>query len=204
MALFDRNGGSVWSGISIFDMIEFLHDHCSKGLKGYYHNWNQCGYHYDEFNDAEGQSYFRELINPILKDYENGFEVSENGELLILSESGLDNLFKANLPTGEKENVADRIQKASIKFRRHNASLDDRRLVVRELADVLEFLKPSIKKVLNKKDENDLFNIANNFGIRHHNADQQTDYDKAIWCSWMFYFYLATLHTVMRLINKQK
>jgi hypothetical protein len=47
------------------------------------------------------------------------------------------------------------------------------------LLDVLEFLRPAIKQHLNKKDENDIFNIAN-FGIRHHNKDQQTEYDKAI------------------------
>ena len=48
------------------------------------------------------------------------------------------------------------------------------------------------------KDENDLFNIANNFGIRHHNDKQKTGYDAALWLSWMFYFYLATIHVVVR------
>ena len=56
---------------------------------------------------------------------------------------------------------------------------------------------------LNKKDENDIFNIANNFGIRHHNKDQQTEYDKAIWYSWIFYYYLATVHAVLRMTNKK-
>ena len=74
---------------------------------------------------------------------------------------------------------------------------------IRELADVLEFIRPAIKEHLNKKDENDIFNIANNFGIRHHNKDQQTEYDKAIWYSWIFYYYLATLHAVLRMTNKK-
>lgn len=187
-----------------FDIVEFLHDHCSKGLNGFYHNWNQCGYHYKEFNDQEGQKYFRELLNPILKEYQNGFEVSDQGEILILSDTGLSNLFNADIPTNDKENITKRINSAITKFRRHKSTLDDRRVAVRELADVLEFLKPDIKKSLNKKDESDLFNIANNFGIRHHNADQQTEYDKAIWYSWIFYFYLATLHTILRLLNKKK
>ena len=193
-----------YSEDDLFDMLEFLHDHCSKGLDGHYHSWNQCGYHYENFNDVEGQRYFRELMNPLLKEFQNGYEISEQGEILILSETGLSNLFEADIPTNDKENVTERINTAIAKFRRHKSTLDDRRAAVRELADVLEFLKPEIKKTLNRKDESDLFNIANNFGIRHHNSDQQTEYDKAIWYSWIFYFYLATLHTILRLTNKKK
>jgi hypothetical protein len=80
--------------------------------------------------------------------------------------------------------------------------MDERRDAVRDLADVLEFLRPQAKAVLASKDEADLFNLANNFGIRHHNAGQKTDYDPAIWLSWAFYYYLATIHAVTRLIEK--
>lgn len=186
-----------------FDVIEFLHDHCSKGLNGHYHSWNNCGYHYEEFNDIEGQKHFRELLNPILREYKDGFEISESGEILILSDNGLSNLFEADIPTNDKENISNKINSAILKFRRHKSTLDDRREAIRELADVLEFLRPAIKEHLNKKDESDLFNIANNFGIRHYNKDQQTEYDKAIWYSWIFYYYLATLHAVLRMTNKK-
>lgn len=186
-----------------FDVIEFLHDHCSKGLNGHYHNWNNCGYHYEEFNDIEGQKHFREQLNPILREYKDGFEISESGEILILSDNGLSNLFEVDIPTTDKDNISNKINSAILKFRRHKSTLDDRREAIRELADVLEFIRPSIKEHLNKKDENDIFNIANNFGIRHHNKDQQTEYDKAIWYSWIFYYYLATLHAVLRMTNKK-
>lgn len=186
-----------------FDVLEFLHDHCSKGLNGHYHNWNNCGYHYEEFNDVEGQKHFRELLNPILREYKEGFEISNDGEILVLSDDGLSNLFEADIPTKDKENISNKIGSSIIKFRRYKSTLDDRREAIRELADVLEFLKPAIKQHLNKKDENDIFNIANNFGIRHHNKDQQTEYDKAIWYSWIFYYYLATLHALLRMTNKK-
>jgi len=74
---------------------------------------------------------------------------------------------------------------------------------IRNLADVLEFLRPRLEKVMTKKDENDLFNIANNFGIRHHNDSQKTNYEKSVWFSWMFYSYLTTIHAVVRLLNKE-
>ena len=69
---------------------------------------------------------------------------------------------------------------------------------------MLEYLRPKMKTLLTKSDENDLFNIANNFGIRHHNAKQKTSYDTAIWLSWMFYFYLATLHVILRKIDSDR
>lgn len=78
----------------------------------------------------------------------------------------------------------------------------DRRDAVRDLADVLESLRSEAKTVLTKRDEADLFNLANNFGIRHFNAQQKMEYDQDIWLSWMFYYYLATIHAVTRLIER--
>jgi len=80
--------------------------------------------------------------------------------------------------------------------------LDEKKDAIRDLADVLEYLRPRLKDVLSSKDENDLFNLANNFGIRHHNANQKTDYDKEIWYPWMFYYYLATIRACISLLRK--
>ncbi len=65
-------------------------------------------------------------------------------------------------------------------------------------------MRPRLKTVLTTSDEADLFNIANNFGIRHYNQKQKTDYDEAIWLSWIFYYYLATIHAAIRLIEKHE
>ncbi len=73
---------------------------------------------------------------------------------------------------------------------------------MKELVAVLEFLRPKVKKVLVKADENDLFNLANNFGIRHHNEKQKTDYEQEIWLNWMFYYYLATIDAVIKLVKR--
>ncbi|MCX5545193.1 hypothetical protein M3A49_38100 [Paraburkholderia sp. CNPSo 3076] len=69
---------------------------------------------------------------------------------------------------------------------------------------MLEFIRNEAKAVLTSQDEADLFQLANNFGIRHHRKDQKTDYDSSIWLSWMFYYYLATIHACFRLIEKAK
>jgi hypothetical protein len=188
----------------IFDVIELLYDLISKPLDGNYHSWNDCGWHYDTFNKEEGRKEFRYEINDFLKDYQDGWELSESGEILSKGDEGLNNLYKASLPEFDSDNVNDKVKNAILKFRRHKSSIDERKEAVRELADVLEFLRPQVKQELLPKDEGDLFNIANNFGIRHHNLIQKKEYDKAVWLSWIFYIYLSTIHLVTRLINKDK
>lgn len=200
--LYPINTKADYSEEDIFDLIEFLYDHVSKPLKGDYHSWNDCGWHWETFDINAGRAEFRAEINSFLRDYSGGWELSDTGEILAMGDRGLENLFEASLPSLDLKNVSARVEAAMHKYRRYRSSMEDRRDAVRSLADVLEFLRPQLKDVLTKKDEADLFTIANRFGIRHHDTEQQTDYDPAIWLSWMFYYYLATIHAATRLIAK--
>lgn len=143
--------------------------------------------------------------------HKEGYELSENGEILELPENGLENLFVENLPIYDPDNVEQRVESAIKKFRSYRSSLDEKHDAIRDLADVLEFLRPKIKELAEKSkpDEQYLYkftentyDIANNCGIRHHNNKQKQDYDKDIWYNWIFYYYLATIHTFVRLIKK--
>jgi len=191
-----------YSEDDLFDMIEFLHDHTSKGIDGNYHQYNQCGWHYTKFDPRAGREIFRQEVNDILADYGRGFELSSDGEILTLAEDEFAPLLSADVPHADGANVRDRVEAAKLKYRRR--ALSERKDAIRDLADVLEFLRGEAKSVLDSKDEADLFQLANNFGIRHHRKDQKTDYDSSIWLSWMFYYYLATVHACLRLIEKSK
>jgi hypothetical protein len=74
------------------------------------------------------------------------------------------------------------------------------------MADVFEWLKKAknLAGVLDKKDESVIFDLANNFAVRHHNPNQKINYDRAIWYSWIFHFYLATYHAAVRLLIKHE
>lgn len=185
------------------DVIEFLYQYVSKPIDGTMHSYNQCGMHWETFNKKEGQNTYREKVNTVLEHYKNKYELSQNGEVLHKPEAGFENIFNADMPSKD-ENIVERINAATTNYRRHGSSIDDRRQAVRDLADVLEYLRPQVQELLTNKDEKDLFNIANNFGIRHHNDKQKTSYDAAIWLSWMFYYYLATIHVVLRKIEHDK
>lgn len=192
-----------YSEEDLFDVIELLFDCISHPLDGEFHNYADCGWHYTTFDKKKGQDKYRSKINEILVDYADGFELSRDGETLSLGEQGMQPLLEAELPLFDPENVEKRVNVAILKFRRYRSSLEDRKEAVRQLADVLEFLRPRLREVLHSKDESDLFNIANNFEIRHHNPSQKTQYDQSIWLSWMFYFYLATIHAAIRLIKRK-
>lgn len=186
----------------LFDIIELLYDHVSAGVGGYFHQHNGCGMHYESFDRSAARLGYRAEINELLRDYGSGFELSLEGEIANLPEAGFANLMVAGLPSGDPDNVDDRVKMSIGKYLRRSSGLEDRRDAVRGLADVLEFLRPQLKNVLQTKDEGDLFNIANNFAVRHHNDRQQANYDPNIWTSWMFYFYLATIHAAQHLIRR--
>lgn len=187
----------AYSEDDFFDVVEFLYQHVSKPIDGTFHNWNECGMHWETFNKAAGQAEFRERINVVLEHYKNPFELSPTGEVLHKPEAGFEPIFAADVPTKDA-NIVSRVNAAILRYRRHGSTVDDRRQAVRDLADVLEYLRPKVKSLLTSADEKDLFNLANNFGIRHHNNQQKTGYDGSLWLSWMFYFYLATIHVLLR------
>lgn len=186
----------------LFDMIEFLHDHVSKPTDGHLHSYGGCGMHWEKFDQAAGQADYRAAINPMLESYGSGYELNERGEIVSLAPKGLDKLLKAEPPTKDAT-AKERMTAAIDRFQRYGSSIDDRRQAVRDLADVLEKLRPLVKEVLKNDDERDLFNIANNFGIRHLNDKQKLGYDPAVWLSWMFYYYLATINACLHILERK-
>jgi len=192
---------SAFTEEDLFDIIEFLHDHTSKPTEGQYHTYGDCGQHWVEFDAAAGRGDWRHRLNSLLRDYRTGFELSAAGEVFHAQPKGMENLGEQPLPSLDAA-VAARIDASLLKFRRRGSTLDDRRGAVRDLVDVLEFVRPKLHLVLSHQDESDLFNLANNFGIRHFNDRQKVGYEAEIWTTWMFYFYLATLHVALRLVKR--
>jgi len=60
------------------------------------------------------------------------------------------NLLKATPPTKDQD-ITSRLDGAITRFQRYGSSIDDRRHAVRDLADILEKLRPQAKEVLTKK-----------------------------------------------------
>lgn len=191
-----------YSEDDLFDVIELLFDLIAKPVDGYYHEYCGCGWHYRTFDEKTAQSEFRTEINEFLRDYKEGYELSEDGEILIIGDTGFELLLETEIPEFDPDNIDNRLQLALLKFRRYRSSDDEKREAVRALADILEYIRDEYNTFLPKKDESDLFNIINNYGIRHHTTSQKTDYDPSIWLPWMFYTFLASIHLSLRLIKE--
>jgi hypothetical protein len=191
-----------------FDTIEYLYDKVSKP-GNWTHYVNDDGYNYndyDEYFDKEGRNEYRSMTNSYLCDYKTGYELSVEGDILTIGKDGLHHIVDAEIVPYDEANVDNKVRNAILKWRKRPQIVSVKKEAIRDMADVFEWLKTNkhLEKVLSKKDESDIFNIANNFSIRHHNPDQKSNYDKAIWYSWMFHFYLATYHAVIRLLIKNE
>lgn len=183
--------------VELFTMIEFLYEHVSAPTEKYYHSWNSCGWHVTSFNKEEGKKKFVEEINKLFKRYEEGYYLTESGEIHIVSPAGLESLIEEKIITGDTTNIDNRIQYAISKFLKFESTINEKKDAVRTLADVLEYYKKAGNR-FDSKDDSDLFNIINGFDIRHHNKLQQSDYDKEFWYEWMFYTFLASINVLAK------
>lgn len=191
-----------WDEAALLTAIEFFYDHVSEGTKGYDHDYMNCGMHWEEFDQTPARARYRQEANELLRDLGEGYELLSGGEVVRKAPPGVESLFAARpLPIPGKR-YEDKVQDAIRKFRSRTASPTDRTDAVRDLADVLEYLRPEIKRVLTRRDDAALFEIANKFAIRHMDGEQFTEYTKPVWLSWMFYFYLATIYAVGHLLER--
>jgi hypothetical protein len=195
----------AWDADMLFDVVEVMHDLVSKGTNGRYHDYAGCGMHYSEFNRTAGQEEFRQEMNAVLRFNDPPYEMDGLGQIIERAPEEFRRLLDAPVPPGtEHDLITSRIDAAVTRFRSRGATVDDRRHAVRDLADVLEALRPDIKQSMLPADEGALFNIANNFAIRHNNRQQRGDYDRVTWLRWAFYVYLATIHAVLRIRHKHR
>jgi len=199
-----------YSEDDLFDIIELFYDIVAKphlntkndDILTYVGHPSRGIPEYLTFNIMEGKDEFRNEVNKALNDYQDGFELSSDGEIQLIGDKDLQSLFSEVIPDTKEKEIDKKIEDAIKKFRHHNASNDQKKDAVRELADVLECLKPKMNKMHIKPDEKEIFNIANNFGIRHFNKNQKTEYDNSIFLTWIFSCFLSTIYLIIRLGNR--
>jgi hypothetical protein len=192
---------------NIFDTMEFLFHHVSKPgeLTWFISETNYNYQDYEGYDEASGRIEIIAAINMIISDYRDGYEITNSGEIVTLGKHGVEEILNADIIEYDIENVDSKVKEAIRKWKNRSQSVEDRRQAIIDLANVFEWLKKTEKlgKALDKKDESLIFEIANKFELRHHNPEQVRNYDKFIWYSWMFHFYLATYHAVIRTLKKQ-
>lgn len=194
----------AWSEDAIFDFLQYLGTKVSTPLTdgATWHNYDNCGWHYKQFVPQPARDEYIVQVNHLLSRYNDGWEMKADFEIVERAPAGMGSLLDAKLPGSADSQSRARVQAAIDKYRRRASSASDRRDAVRDLGDVLESMRTDARLHLSK-DESDIFNILNNFNIRHANAKQKTDYD-AIWFSALFYHYLAMIHVLTRIVARDE
>lgn len=195
---------SGWSEDAIFDFLQFIGQKVSSAVpeSGRYHSFDNCGWHMQSFTPEPARGEYVQRVNGILTRYGEGWEMKPGFEIVERSPMGLDELLKIKLPEGTDGEIRRRVHDAVDKVRRRSSSGKDRRDAVRDLGDVFETLEKKVRKHLGK-DGADLFNILNNFNLRHSNEKQKKAYDP-IWLSGLFYYYLTMIHVLTHLIERER
>ncbi len=200
----NRDWKHVYTLDELCDLVEVSLDIVAKPIEGTYHTYDDCGWHYHTFNKEEGRNDLARHLNRYLDLLDAPLEINEEGQIVEKGSPALNPLLRAHLPDiGENKSVNERVHSAIEQFRARGSEITDRRKAVTELASVLEYLRPHVKENMLSEDEGALFNIANNFGLRHNSRTQRVDYDKPVWLSWAFYVYLSTIHAVTFIIKRQ-
>jgi len=186
---------------TLFDVMEFLHDHISTGVDGRYHDYSQCGWHYTTFTPEPARSTYRARVNELLNRTTTAYEMTPQGEIVRTVPDGIAPLLNSaprRLPPTQRQHV----EAAITKYRARSSTPTDRRDAVRDLADVLENLRDLVKEQMPQKDEAALFEIANKFWIRHNKPGERREYDHDAWWAWLFYVYLASIALVTHLTER--
>ncbi|PPF74920.1 hypothetical protein [Pseudoclavibacter sp. Z016] len=183
----------------LFSTMEYFHDQARRPRSRSYHSYSDCGYHYADHNKQSGAAVYRWHVNTLLERHGVELKISNSaadvGNLVRRSNVGLDlladELVEASAPgeTSEDEVVAEAIRM----YRDRSASVVQRRAAVTQLAGYLERHKQTFRDLqFTSKDQSDLFQIYNNFSLRHNNATQKSEYGDE-YLDWIFWVTLAAI-----------
>jgi hypothetical protein len=186
---------SDWTDDLFYSLVEVLHDLVARPRNRWWHDYSQCGWHYSDFALAPARALYRWKVDRLLSRHGVELRLADGGEdvgrLIRSAGSELDQLvvLARATPTVEDQDAVDH---AAALFRGRSATRDDKRSAVVALARILEDRRSRIQSHLVSKDAGALFQIANQFDLRHRNPQQLNEYDEAF-LDWIFWWYLATI-----------
>jgi len=192
----------AWPDELFYDVVEALHDLVARPRRRTWHRYCE-DWDYLDFARAPGQAVYRWRVNAVLARSEIGLRLAEAGEeaglLVHVTDDDRDQLAARVIGVEAEQGVRAH---AVAKFRGRGAGVPEKRSAIVDLAGLLENRRSLLKAELLRKDEGALFDIANNFDLRHRRTDQRGDYDEAF-LDWLFWWYLGTLDLTDRLLARQ-
>jgi hypothetical protein len=195
----------AWDEDLFYSLVEMVHDLVARPRRRQVHSHSHHGYHYADFALTPGRALYRWLVNQLLARHDVDLRLADDGEdagrLVQVAGDDRDELVQRAL-TSPTPTDRDAVAHAVALFRARAATREDKRSAVAALARIMEDRRRILKEGLLRRDEGALFQIANEFDIRHRGAKQRPDYDEA-YLDWVFWWYLATVELTDQLLARQ-
>jgi hypothetical protein len=194
-----------WDSDTFYGLIEVVHDLVARPRHRDQHDGDGCSGHYSNFAQTPAQVLYRWEVDQLLDRYAVGMRLAAGGEdqgrLVHPAGDDRDELVHRVLD-GAADTRDERAHAVSL-FRARTAGVPEKRSAIVTLAGLLEQRRKGVLEAeLTKGDSGALFDIANNFDLRHRRADQRTDYDPAF-LDWIFWWYLATIELTDQLLTRR-
>lgn len=186
------------------DLIEVLYDLVSAPQTRYHHSYGGCGWHHGNFSTRVGRAVYVCEVNRLLTRSILTYRLSDAGEdrgRVVTASDEPRSELAATLADPDHDSTDGTVPHAIALFRARGAARPDKRSACVALAGILEERRSLLKEHLLRPDEGALFQIANQFAIRHQNARQLADYDEAF-LDWIFWTYLSTINLTNHLLDR--
>ncbi|MGP4071296.1 hypothetical protein ACTWQB_01930 [Piscibacillus sp. B03] len=222
-ALLPFNSNNNYSEDDIFDLIELLYEKIGYSLDYFYNKprivekngkkLNKFDIDFEIYNQYKEANFnikesFRKEVNRVLKLYQEGFYLSDSGELRRKPINEMDSLIDNEIEVSESNDRdkvnADKVELAKSYFFKRDATDRDKKYALIILGEVLENNRKDVKRKLTSSDEKDLFEILNGYNIRHSDFKQKDNYPSEIYYEWMFYLLLSSVNAYYKIRNYYK
>lgn len=186
-----------WSEEVLFSMIEALYDAVERPRARSWHDYHD-GWDFYDFDRRGGQVVYAWRVNELMDASVFSLRSAQTGEdrgmLTYHPPDAREDLLE--LP----ERISDSSRQVEVshavsKWRSRHASRQDKRDAVVALAGILEAHRADVTKAIGRRDAGALFQIANQFHLRHRDHAQRSDYPEVM-LDWIFWWYLATVELV--------
>ncbi|WP_207213598.1 hypothetical protein [Rhodococcus sp. Q1] len=190
-----------------YDIVELLHDQVARPNTRFDHDYGECGWHHGKFDIRVGRIVYRWRVNKLFNNSALGLRLAENGDdvgrLVTVTDEARTALAQSVAARSEGE-PADQVRHALALFRERGSDRHQKRSAVAALALVLEERRHGVlTDALAKSDRGALFDLANNFHVRHQDAKQKRDYDD-FYLDWIFWVYLSTIELTNQVLDTQR
>lgn len=177
----------------LYSLVEYFHDQAQRPQIFSTHSYGGCGRDYSDYDATAGRTIYRWRVNQLLRDHNVPLRLAARGDELgrLVREFSppLQDLVESQVAA--RNEPGEEVAHAIGDFRSRGASLVVKRAAITLIASNLEARRQTLKVHL-KKDEQDLFNIANNFQLRHRNVGQKEDYGHEF-ADWIFWNFLSAV-----------